>query len=190
MKNFKRLLSIMVVTIIVFVSYGCGEVEVEAEKPSAKVEEYFNDIKLTTGFSDIIGEVVSENEEGVSKEIATKMLEKLGETTFTINSESEDGDLATVNVTVNGMEFDVLMNSYIEEVIAYAFSESDNIEQMTDEEMTVYFENLLLEKLDDITYGDRTGDILLEKINGEWQIIEDDALMILLMNTDFSDFEY
>lgn len=193
MKNLKKVLSIMVVSILVFVGYGCQKAEktkVNEEKPSTKVEKYFADIKLTTGFSDIIGEVISENEEGVSKEIATKLLEKLGETTFTINSESEDGDFATVNVTVNGIEFDVLMNSYLEDVIEYAFSSAIEEEEMTEEEMTIYFENLLLEKFDDITYGERTGDILLEKVNGEWQIIEDDSLTILLMNTDFSDFEY
>jgi hypothetical protein len=112
-------------------------------------------------------------------------MEKL---TYTINSESVNGDSATVNVKVNGPDMSKVMAEFIQKAFSTALAQSFSGKQANDEDNNKLYESMLMECLDKVTYSDRTGDISLTKIDGQWKITNDDSLTTLLLGINGSAF--
>ena len=57
---------------------------------------------------------------------------------------------------------------------------------MSEEESNAYYDSLFIKYLDEVTYSERTSDIELTKVDGEWKIKEDKSILKLLLGIDES----
>lgn len=195
MKNFKRIALILAMMLSTVLLYGCG-----GKTPTAVVNEYFEKIK--SGDTDVqqlfsMVEEETENaeenegnsqEDNFSEEVQNKLLEKLKEITYTVNSETIDGDNAKVNVTVKGMDLNIVIGKVMQEAFSFALTQAFSGTEMTEEENDAYFNNLFSKYLDEVTYSERTLDIELTKVDKEWKIKETDTISKLLLGIDESTF--
>lgn len=192
MINLKKLSVILVMMLSTVLLYGCG-----GNTPKVVVNDYFQ--KVQKGDTDIqeLFAVVEGTEEGTeenlennnfSEETQEKLLGKLKEITYKINSETIDGDNAKVNVTVKGMDFNIILGKVMQEAFSFMFTQAFSGVEMTEEENDAYFNTLLNKYLDEVTYSERTLDIELTKIDKEWKIKESNAISKLLLGIDESTF--
>ena len=192
MINFKKIATILVVMLSTVLLYGCG-----GNAPKAVVNDYF--VKVQKGDTNIqkLFTVVEGTEEGIEEELENnnfseetqeKLLGKLKEITYKINSETIDGDNAKVNVTVKGMDFNIILGKVMQEAFSFVFTQAFSGVEMTEEENDAYFNTLLNKYLDEVTYSERTLDIELTKVDKEWKIKESNAISKLLLGIDESTF--
>ncbi|MCI6691404.1 MAG: DUF5105 domain-containing protein [Clostridium sp.] len=193
MKNIKKLAVILIFVLSTVSLYGCG-----GSSPTDVVNEYFKKVK--SGDSDIKNlftmvkeDVKEENEEALdnesfSEETQNKLLEKMKEITYTVNTETIDGDNAKVNVTVKGMDFNIVLGKAMQEAFSYLFTQAFSGIEMTDEQSDAYFNELISKYLDEVTYSERTEDVELTKVDKEWKIKEGSAISKLLLGIDESTF--
>ena len=193
MKNLKKLAVILVFLLSTVSLYGCG-----GNSPTDVVNEYFKKVK--SGDSDIQNlftmveeDAKQENEEALdnesfSEETQNKLLEKMKEITYTVNSETIDGDNAKVNVTVKGMDFNIVLGKAMQEAFSYLFTQAFSGIDMTDEQSDAYFNELINKHLDEVTYSERTEDVELTKVDKDWKIKEGSAISKLLLGIDESTF--
>lgn len=193
MKNLKKLAVILIFLLSTVSLYGCG-----GNSPTDVVNEYFKKVK--SGDSDIQNlftmveeDAKQENEEALdnesfSEETQNKLLEKMKEITYTVNSETIDGDNAKVNVTVKGMDFNIVLGKAMQEAFSYLFTQAFSGIEMTDEQSDAYFNELINKHLDEVTYSERTEDVELTKVDKDWKIKEGSAISKLLLGIDESTF--
>lgn len=187
MKQFKKVVAIMVLFTVVIAMYGCG-----TKSPSNTVKEYFEQIKkgengdFTQLLDNSLGNAEKKDEakkkdNKMSDETNKKLMGTMQKFTYTINSESINGDSATVNVKVNGPDMSKVMSEFIQKAFSTALTQSFSGKNASEEENNKLYEGILSECLDKVTYSDRTGDISLKKVDGEWKITKDDSLTTLLI---------
>ena len=195
MKKLKKLALILAMMLSTVLLYGCG-----GKAPTAVVNEYFEKIK--SGDTDVQqlfsmieeesdkAEETDENSESdnLSEEVQNKLLEKVKEITYTVNSETIDGDNAKVNVTVKGMDLNIVIGKVMQEAFSFALTQAFSGTEMTEEESDAYYNSLFSNYLDEVTYSDRTSDIELTKVDKEWKISEDSIITKLLFGMDESTF--
>lgn len=193
MKNLKKLAVILIFLLSTVSLYGCG-----GNSPTDVVNEYFKKVK--SGDSDIQNlftmveeDAKQENDEALdnesfSEETQNKLLEKMKEITYTVNSETIDGDNAKVNVTVKGMDFNIVLGKAMQEAFSYLFTQAFSGIEMTDEQSDAYFNELINKHLDEVTYSERTEDVELTKVDKDWKIKEGSAISKLLLGIDESTF--
>lgn len=176
MKKLKMMLMIVLSMAIVT---GCG-----AKSPTEVVDYYFSEIKKgenTDLANYLLENVGSENEKTETKEdekVDPKMEEAmkiyLSKLDAKVLSEKIDGDNATVEVEVTGINFSNIILEILQESLANAFSGNE----ITDEDMS----NSVLEKVKSGKVDTRTGTISLSKVDKEWKInTEDESFMGLLL---------
>lgn len=176
MKKLKIMLMIVLSMVIVT---GCG-----AKSPTEVVDNYFTQVKK--GENADISKYLLENveskseEENVEEDIEEdpKMEEAmkiyLSKLNAKVLSEKIDGDNATVEVEIKGLNFSNIIIEVIQESLSNAFSGT----QMTEEDMS----NSVLEKVNNGEEETRTGTISLTKVDKEWKInTEDENFMALIL---------
>ena len=109
--------------------------------------------------------------------------------TYKINSEEVNGDSAIVNVTVNSMDLGEVFAKVIQESFSYALAQAFSGMEMSDEEGEMYINDLFVKYLDEVSYSEKTDNILLNKIDGKWKIDKNESLTKLVMGIDSSVFE-
>lgn len=191
MKKLKKLALILAMMLSTVLLYGCG-----GKTPTDVVDEYFKKVK--SGNTDVqhlfsmSGEEdnadVNSESDNLSEELQNKLLEKLKEISYKVNSENIDGDSANVNVTVKGMDFNVVIANAMQEAFSFALTQAFSGTEMTEEESDAYYNSLFIKYLDEVTYSDRTLDIELTKVDKEWKISEDSTITKLLFGIDESTF--
>jgi hypothetical protein len=70
--------------------------------------------------------------------------------TYTINSESINGDSATVNVKVNGPDMSKVMGEFMKRALSTAFSQALSGNKTSDEENNKQYESIFVECLDNV----------------------------------------
>lgn len=193
MKNLKKLATVLVMMLSTTLLYGCGE-----NTPTDVVNEYFQKVKsgdtdikkLVTMVEEESAEVNEESleEDNFSEETQKKLLEKIKEIDYKVNSETIDGDNAKVNVTVKGMDFNIVLGKVMQEAFGFIFTQAFSGVEMSEEESNTYFNELLNKYLDEITYSERTLDVDLTKVDKGWKIKETDAISKLLLGIDEATF--
>lgn len=188
MKQFKRIATIMILFALIIGVCGCG-----TKSPSDTVKNYFEQVKKgengdATQLLDETFKNTQNKESKLSDESTKKIIGTMEKLTYTINSESVNGDSATVNVKVNGPDMSKVMAEFIQKAFSNALAQSFSGKQANDEDNNKLYDNILKECLDNVTYGDRTGDISLKKIDGQWKITNDDSLTTLLLGINGSAF--
>ena len=96
MKLLKKISIIMTLVLSITAFYGCKSKE---PSPSDTVKTYFDEIK---GADEATISTLLSNVEETDTNSSKKMITEIQKLTYTINSESIDGEKATVNVKVNG----------------------------------------------------------------------------------------
>lgn len=191
MRIFKKLALVLVLMLSTVSLYGCGKAT-----PTDVVNEYFQKVqKGDTDLEKLIVRVEEEKEteeniesDNFSEETQNKLLEKVKGITYKVNSETIDGDSAKVNVTVKGMDLNIVFGKVIQEAFSFALTQAFSGIEMSDEESDAYFDSLLNKYLDEVTYSERTLDVNLTKVDNEWKIQEDDVLSKLILGIDESTF--
>lgn len=192
MRNFKRisLLLVMVMTTSLLL-FACG-----GKSPTDVVDEYFTKVQkgdmdveklLETAKEEVKDEAVENNT--LPEATQNKLIEKIKATTYKVNSETIDGDNAKVNVTVKGMDLNIVLGKAMQEAMGFVLTQAFSGIEMTQEETNTYMNGLLDKYLDEITYTDKTGDIELTKVDNQWKIKEGDTLSKLLLGIDSSTFD-
>ena len=192
MKKTRILIGAMILTLVALM-YGCG-----GKTPTNTVEEYFK--ALQKGDTEVENLFLSSSEDNeeledaveeideLSDKVEEKLFKAIAKLTYTVNSESINEDTATVNVTVEGIDLAVVMVDVIQESFTYMLSQVFSGIEMSEEESDNYFNTVFSEKLDGVTYSERSGDISLTKVDGEWKISENDSLTTLVLGLDSSLF--
>ncbi|MBU3197498.1 DUF4878 domain-containing protein [Clostridium algidicarnis] len=182
MKKLKKITSIALIFILAIGVYGCG-----TESPSNTMKNYFENIKTgkNSDFSKLLDET-KENEErkegDISEENSQKLVEAMKKISYTINSEKIDGDAATVNVKVNGPDIAAVMLDYIQQAFANGLTQAFSTNKLTEEQSKNMDDDILSKCIDNIKYTDRTEDVSLIKKDGQWEVVNNDQLMTLLIN--------
>jgi len=192
MKSLKKLTVLLVLMLSTVVLYGC-----KASTPTDTTNKYFEKIK--SGDADVqklftmSEESDKKTNESVkadtfSEDTQKKLLDKLKGITYKVNSESIEGDTAKVNVTVKGMDLNVVLGKVMQEAFTYILTQSFSGVEMSDADNDAYFNSLLIKHLDEVTYSERTADIELTKVDKDWKIKESNELSKLLIGIDESTF--
>lgn len=192
MIKMKKLSVILVLMVSIVVLYGC-----KASTPTDTTNKYFEKIK--SGDADV-QKLFTMSEESdkkandslkadtFSEDTQKKLLDKLKGITYKVNSETIEGETAKVNVTVKGMDLNVVLGKVMQEAFTYILTQSFSGVQMSDADNDAYFNSLLIKHLDEVTYSERTADIELTKVDKEWKIKESSELSKLLVGIDESTF--
>lgn len=187
----RRILSSIMVIIIATTSLiGCGA----DSSPKATVKAYFEEVKLGENgdtkklILSTLEKEVNPNgkdeileEDSFSVEAEKDMNDILSKIEYKIGEEKIEGDKATVSVSLNNVNFSNLfmqfLNKYMTEVLNIAFEGKE----MSEEELTKLSNDLLIELMNDSEQETRTGEISLVKVDGKWQIDNNEALTELML---------
>lgn len=166
--------------------YGCG-----GKTPSNVVDETLDSIKSGKNkvFSQVINSKVgdsgknSDTEQVYSKSMS-KFMDSIKKITYKVNSETIDNDIAKVNVTLNGPDFEAVLSQFMEKASTDAFSGN----AINNEETDTKYDEMLSEALDNAEPCERTMDIELIKDDKGWKIKKENDLLKLVANIDTSVF--
>lgn len=183
MKLLKRISIIMTLVLSITAFYGCKSKE---PSPSDTVKTYFDEIK---GADEATISTLLSNVEETDTNSSKKMITEIQKLTYTINSESIDGEKATVNVKVNGPDIAAVIATSIQEMFTSVLSQAFSGTEMTETEQNKLYDDIMVKALDGVIFTDRTGDITLEKSENGWEITSDNEITKLIMNIDPTTFD-
>ncbi|GAA0824450.1 hypothetical protein [Clostridium tertium] len=183
MKLLKRISIIMTLVLSITAFYGCKSKD---PSPSDTVKTYFDEIK---GADEATISTLLSNVEETDTNSSKKMITEIQKLTYTINSESIDGEKATVNVKVNGPDIAAVIATSIQEMFTSVLSQAFSGTEMTEAEQNKLYDDIMVKALDGVTFTDRTGDITLEKSENGWEITSDNEITKLIMNIDPTTFD-
>lgn len=177
MKN--KLKMMITVALSMVIVTGCG-----AKSPTEVVNSYFEEIKK--GENAQVTEYILENVESIeenttnSEEVKedSKMEEAmkiyLSKLDAKVLSEEIDGDKASVEVEITGLNFSNIILEILGETLSNAFSGIETTEEDTS--------NSVLEKVKNGKVETRTGTVTLSKVDKVWKIeSEDESFMGLVL---------
>ena len=186
MNYLKKLLSIFITFIVAIVITGCG-----AKSPTEVLSDKLNSVKSgeSSEFSQVFNGILSSDDKNKDlkdsfSESTKKMEESIKNITYTINSETIDGDKAKVNVTLNGPDIAAALNQFIDKAFSEAFSQAFSVQTLSEEESNAKYDKMFVEILGGMKNTDRTMDIELIKENSEWKIKDENDLVKLILNID------
>lgn len=169
--------------------------------PSDTVKTFLNEVKKgDKADPKIVGDVLEEtinsidvkedvDKNSISKEATQELSAVLKKLEYKINSETIEGDKASVNVTVTGPDLGTVIVTAFQKTLSLTYSDSISGNAKPDAEAEKIFNEFLLESLKDVKYADQVGDVLLEKKDGDWVIINSNQLTELLFNVDLSAYD-
>lgn len=189
MKKMKKLAVGLILIISTTMLYGCW-----FETPRVNTDSYFRDVKKgRTDVQKLFAMVEEESKQNIkedfngnnlSKETQNKLLKKLKEITYKVESENIDGDRARVRVNVKGMDLNIIVGKSIEETFSYMHEQSLSGVKISEKDSNAYFDNLVNKYLDQVTYSDRVSYIDVEKVDKDWTVKESAAISKLLLGID------
>lgn len=187
----RKILSAIIVVMVATTSLiGCGS----NNSPKATVKAYFEEIKLGDNgdtkklILSTLEEEVNPNgkdeileEDSFSNEAENAMNNVLSKIEYKIGEEQIDGDKATVNVSLNNVNFSNLFMQFLNKYMTEILNTSFEGKEMSDEELTKLSNDILIELMNTSEQETRNGDISLIKVDGEWQIDMNDTLKELML---------
>ena len=182
----KKRFSILITLIFsMFLLTGC----LSASTPEEIVKNHFKDISSELSndtTKNMLSELVSSKNDNVNEDLANALVDSLSKIQVTTTGEEINGDTAKVNVSVKGVNLQTVISSYITRCMA----ESSSVKDASEEEVTKFAQNLLIDELNKATLEDRTGVINLTKdSDNNWVISQDDDYTTALMGVAASNYE-
>lgn len=186
----KILSTIMVVMMITVSLVGCGE----ADSPKVAIKTYLEEVKqgnnedikemiLTTIEEDVNpnGKEKILSEESFSKGVEKAMNDALGKIEYKIDEEKIDGDKATVSVSLNNVNFSNIFMQFFHKYMTEKLNMSFDGQEVSKEDLTKLFEDILVELMNTSEQETRKGDINLIKVDGKWTIDKDESFNELML---------
>lgn len=174
-KTTKILFSILMTTLAV------GLVSCGASTPTAVVKNYFKQINSGEFIQDSITTDPSVEAKESFDEANKLLLDSYKDLKFTINDSTINGDTATVNTTVSGPNIgEVLKNTFMnsfKNVLISSFSG----QTLSDTDSEILLNTSLIESFNNLTFEERTQDIILTKVDKEWTIEANENLNKLIL---------
>ena len=165
----KKLLVLAVAIMTMFALIGCG-----ATAPKDVAKKYFEDVSSQTNSS--FSKEAMKKQLGGNRSTANiqdscldAMIDCIAKMEVTVTDEKVDGEKATVNLKVKGVNLNTLINEAVTEVQSSLSADSSQ-----DEIYAKYFE-LVEKKLKEASLEERDAKINLTKSNDEWKVTENDA---------------
>lgn len=182
----KKRFSILITLIFsMFLLTGC----LSASTPEEVVKNHFKDISTELSndtTKNMLSELVSSKNDNVNEDLANALVDSLSKIQVTTTGEEINGDTAKVNVSIKGVNLQTVISSYITRCMA----ESSSVKDASEEEVTKFAQNLLIDELNKATLEDRTGVINLTKdSDNNWVISQDDDYTTALMGVAASNYE-
>ncbi|MGM9979671.1 MAG: DUF5105 domain-containing protein [Clostridium sp.] len=182
----KKRFSILITLIFsMFLLTGC----LSASTPEEVVKNHFKDISTELSndtTKNMLSELVSSKNDNVNEDLANALVDSLSKIQVTTTGEEINGNTAKVNVSVKGVNLQTVISSYITRCMA----ESSSVKDASEEEVTKFAQNLLIDELNKATLEDRTGVINLTKdSDNNWVISQDDDYTTALMGVAASNYE-
>ena len=168
----KLLLSLCVLCLLVC---GCSQ----TAKPSNTVDIFLKEGK-NAGNNNLadLGLDSLEGETGMDfdEETLTSLVNAIGDYDYVVNSEKEDGDTATVNVTITTYDFSEWIVNALTESISQAFALALTGET-SDEAINEVMNKVFKEQTDAVIAAGKTKsttvDIICKKVDGNWVVDEE-----------------
>lgn len=189
MKKGKKILFAVIMGMLSITLISCG-----GAKPKKLLEDTFTQIKGNVNDVNIKYFELGTQREGLgqtsefldseAKELINKAFSQLQ---FKINSEHVDGNTATFNVSVVGPNISlVLSNTSVKRTMSLNSTtvNEDGTEvqvDMSDSNLNDILRKALIESFEGIKTDDRTETITLTKVEGQWQIEENDEFVQLIL---------
>ena len=170
---FKGLMMLIIMGICLV---GC-----QASTPTKTVELYLEGIKQSssTDFAKLIDQTTVGNPE-LAIEVEDEIHQIINQMSYEINTEVKDHEAAIVNLTVYGPDLAKVLMDYQNEVI----KQDQEVDSYLDEKLNL---NILVEVLKDVPFGERRADVRLKKVDGGWQLEEqNEGLLYVLFNLQSS----
>ncbi len=170
---FKGLMMLIIMGIYLV---GC-----QASTPTKTVELYLEGIKQSssTDFAKLIDQTTVGNPE-LAIEVEDEIHQIINQMSYEINTEVKDHEAAIVNLTVYGPDLAKVLMDYQNEVI----KQDQEVDGYLDEKLNL---NILVEVLKDVPFGERRADVRLKKVDGRWQLEEqNEGLLYVLFNLQSS----
>ena len=168
----KILLSLCVLCLLVC---GCSQ----SSKASNTVDTFLKEGKNVgnNNLEDLgLGSLEGETGMDFDEETLTSLINAIGDYDYVINSEKEDGDTATVNVTITTYDFSEWIINSLTEAISQAFALALTGET-SDEAINEVMNKVFKEQTDAVIAAGKTKsttvDIICKKVDGNWEVDEE-----------------
>lgn len=179
MKKIKLYALVTCTLLISLSTSGC-----QAQTPSDTIKLFLEEVKhsSTGDFSQLMDDATVSNQE-LAPEVQTKIHEITQQISYHINSEVIDGNVAIVNVTVNGPDLAKVLMEYENKIILMSREQDHSDFEKSEEGQQKINLAILLDALNQVQFFDRTADIKLKRTNDSWQIGEhNESLLYVLLN--------
>lgn len=173
--------NVMFKGLMVLIIMGICLVGCQASTPTKTVELYLEGIKQSssTDFAKLIDQTTVGNPE-LAIEVEDEIHQIINQMSYEINTEVKDHEAAIVNLTVYGPDLAKVLMDYQNEVI----KQDQEVDGYLDEKLNL---NILVEVLKDVPFGERRADVRLKKVDGGWQLEEqNEGLLYVLFNLQSS----
>lgn len=182
----KKKISVLITLIFsMFILTGC----LSASTPEEVVKNHFKDISSELSndtTKNMLSELVSSKNSNVNEELANALVNALSKVEVTTTGEEISENTAKVNISVKGINLQTVISSYI----TRCMTESSSVKDASEEEVTKFAQNLLIDELNKATLEDRTGVINLTKdSDNNWIISQDDDYTTALMGVAASSYQ-
>lgn len=182
----KKKISVLITLIFsMFILTGC----LLASTPEEVVKNHFKDISSELSndtTKNMLSELVSSKNSNVNEELANALVNALSKVEVTTTGEEISENTAKVNISVKGINLQTVISSYV----TRCMTESSSIKDASEEEVTKFAQNLLIDELNKATLEDRTGVINLTKdSDNNWIISQDDDYTTALMGVAASTYQ-
>lgn len=189
MKNyFKKAIMTLIIAVMGISMVGCGTVSptdyIKAnleDVKSGNYQEFKEQLAVEEG-----AEVTAEN---FSNEGLLKVFAKLKDIEYTINSETDNGDTATVNVTVKGPDLGKLFEDAIKQMTQSIMTDELSGSSKTEADYLNEYKQVYSTLADNIDIKENTMDINLSKDkDGNWTFTNEEEFIQLVLNFDANAF--
>ncbi|MDC7956401.1 DUF5105 domain-containing protein [Fusobacterium simiae] len=121
---------------------------------------------------------ITERMEGAD-EGTKKMAEIMSKATFKVNKAEEKGDTSELNVTVKAVNLGKYINEYVAAATAKFGTEIQPDEKEFNDFSVEYFSNVAKDK--NLEYTETDVNVQMQKINGKWEIVNSDDLVLAIL---------
>ena len=159
---------IILILIFTFIGYSI-------KSPSKVVETYFQNIKSGTSNTltlSMFSSIDTFSSDSDTKKITDSLINSLSKLNVEVLDESINDDMATVTVNAKGLSLYTALSEVYDSFKTEEFLKK--FDDMTEDELKTYFTSLLLDAINNSQVEERTVNLNLTKVNGKWQIDENE----------------
>lgn len=159
----KKIFHYLLLTCTLLMLVACGKPESQKA-----FEEKFKE------FNSLIVGRMQDADEGTRK-----MAEIISKTTYKVNKVDEKGDSSELNVTIKAVNLGKYINEYIAAVTDKFGANAQPDEKELNDFSVGFFSKVAEDK--NLEYTETVVDVQMQKVNGEWQIINGNELILAIL---------